>query len=221
VRDGNPAGGGTAGTGTAIFNFNGGTLQAQADQTSGNGWFETASTGNFQVVTTNVKEGGAIIDTNGFNVNINTALVHAGSNAIDGGLIKNGAGVLSLGGTNTFTGMAQVNAGTLSLATNVSLDDTIVLSLAAGTTLDLAFTSGSETVFGLVLNGTVVGAGTYDVTQLSTLSGGSISFTTSTVGNTLTVLSAVPEPGAVAMLCLGLGFSLFVFRRRAKVGSFS
>jgi autotransporter-associated beta strand protein len=215
VRDGSA--GGTEGAGTATFNFNGGVLQAQADQTQGNGWFETATTGNFQVVTTNVAEGGAKIDTNGFNVNINTALVHAGSNAIDGGLIKNGAGVLSLGGTNTFTGNVAVNAGTLSLATNLSLDDTIVLSLATGTALDLAFASGSETVFGLVLNGTAVAAGTYDVTQLNALgSGSSITFTSA--GGTLTV---VPEPGTVAMLCLGLICGLLVFRRRARTDSLS
>ncbi len=60
----------------ATFNFNGGVLQAQANQTSGNGWFETATTGNFRDVTTTVKAGGAKIDTNGFNANINTVLAH-------------------------------------------------------------------------------------------------------------------------------------------------
>jgi autotransporter-associated beta strand protein len=216
IRDGGTAG--TQGGGTAIFNFNGGVLQAQADQTQGNGWFETATTGNFQVVTTNVAEGGAIIDTNGFNVNINTALVHAGSNTIDGGLVKNGAGTLSLGGTNTFTGNAVVTAGMLSLATNVSLDDTIVLSLVTGTTLDLGFGSGSETVFGLVLNGTAVAAGTYDATQLHNLDS-SITFTSA--GGTLTVLSAVPEPGTVTLISLGLICGLLVFRRRARTDSLS
>jgi len=212
IRDGGTAG--TQGSGTAIFNFNGGVLQAQANQTQGNGWFETATTGNFQVVTTNVAEGGAKIDTNGFNVNINTALVHAGSDAIDGGLTKNGAGILSLGGTNTFTGNAIVNAGTLALATNVSLDDTIVLSLASGTTLDLAFASGSETINGLLLNGSVVTAGIYTSSDLNAL-GTSVSFTSSgNPNNTLTVLSTVPEPGTVALLGAGFVGLLLIKRRR-------
>ncbi len=189
VRDGSAAA--RRGAGTATFNFNGGVLKAQADQTQGNGWFETATTGNFQVVTTNVAEGGAKIDTNGFTVNINTVLAHAGGNAIDGGLVKSGAGTLSLGGTNTFTGNAIVNEGKLSLATNVSLDDTITLSLAANTALELAFASGSEVVAGLILNGTAVADGTYTVAELNILgAAASINFTGT--DGTLTV-GAVPS----------------------------
>ena len=52
-------GGGTSG-GTGTFNFNGGTLQASANNT---GFFGAA-------VATNVRNGGAVIDTNGFNVTV-------------------------------------------------------------------------------------------------------------------------------------------------------
>jgi len=219
VRDG--SGGGTAGSGTAIFNFNGGTLQAQADQTQGNGWFETATTGNFQVVTTNVEEGGAIIDTNGFNVNIQSILAHGGSNAIDGGLTKIGAGTLTLGsGTDpaftgdTFTGNVAVNAGTLSLASNITLNSAIVLSLASNTTLDLGFGGGSQTVQELFLNGTAVAPGTYSASDLNTLGSGSgITFTS--FGGTLTV-AAVPEPATMALISIGLGCVLFGFRRNGR-----
>lgn len=129
VRDG--SGGGTAGAGTATFNFNGGTLKALAHQTSGNGWFETATTGNFQVVTTNVKEGGAVLDTNGFNTNINTVLAHSGAAAIDGGLVKQGTGTLNLGGANTYTGNTVVSQGMLAV-TNGSGSATGVGSLSIG-----------------------------------------------------------------------------------------
>jgi autotransporter-associated beta strand protein len=218
VRDG--SGGGTVGAGTATFNFNGGTLQAQADQTQGNGWFETATTGNFQVVTTNVEEGGAIIDTNGFTVNIQSVLAHAGSNAIDGGLTKIGAGTLSLGSIDpsftgdTFTGNVAVNAGTLSLASNITLNSTIVLSLASNTTLDLGFISGSQTVQELFLNGTAVAPGTYSSSDLNTL-GSSSSITFTSFGGTLTV-AAVPEPATMALISIGLVCILFGFRRHGR-----
>jgi autotransporter-associated beta strand protein len=219
VRDG--SGGGTVGAGTATFNFNGGTLQAQADQTQGNGWFETATTGNFQAVTTNVLEGGAIIDTNGFTVNIQSILAHGGSNAIDGGLTKIGAGTLSLGSGSdpsftgdTFTGNVVVNAGTLSLASNITLNSAIVLSLASNTTLDLGFLSGSQTVQELFLNGTAVAPGTYSASDLNTLgSGSNITFTS--FGGTVTV-TAVPEPATMALISIGLVCVLFGFRRNGR-----
>ena len=96
-----------AGGGTSTFNFNGGTLQD----------FYSSSTGYFQGFTiANVRNGGAIIDTNGFNVTVAQPLVHstvAGDNAIDGGLTKVGAGTLTLAGVNTYTGVTNISAGTL------------------------------------------------------------------------------------------------------------
>jgi autotransporter-associated beta strand protein len=131
IRDGSA--GGTAGAGSATFNFNGGVLQAQADQTSGNGWFETATTGTFQVVTTTVKAGGAKIDTNGFTTNINTVLAHDSSlgGTADGGLTKSGTGTLSLGGANTYTGNTTVTDGVL-LLTNTSGSGTGLGDLSVG-----------------------------------------------------------------------------------------
>jgi autotransporter-associated beta strand protein len=67
-----------------------------------------------------IKASGAQIDTNGFNARINLSIVHDGSlgSALDGGLTKLGAGSLSLGGENTFTGKTLVSEGTL-LVNNV------------------------------------------------------------------------------------------------------
>jgi fibronectin-binding autotransporter adhesin len=59
--------------------------------------------------TTTFNAGGALVDTNGNNVTY--AGVIGGGGA--GGLTKSGAGVLTLGGTNTYSGLNTVNGGTL------------------------------------------------------------------------------------------------------------
>ncbi len=154
VRDG--SGGGAVGSGTATFNFNGGILKALASQTSGAGWFETATTGNFQVVTTNVKEGGAVIDTNGFDANINTVLAHSGAAAIDGGLVKQGAGTLNLGAANTYTGNTIVTEGVLAVS-NASGSATGGGNLSVGISGVLAGTGriAPSNFAGISINGAV------------------------------------------------------------------
>ena len=94
--------------GTQIINFNGGTLQANATDTGfigGHGTFTRI----------NVRNGGAIIDTNGLTIGITQALLHSnlGDNAIDGGLTKLGNTTLTLSGASTYTGNTTISAGTL------------------------------------------------------------------------------------------------------------
>lgn len=86
----------------STFNFNGGTLKAIAD------------VGNFMQGLSNawVKAGGAVVDTDGFNVTINQVL-KADLVSTGGGLVKNGAGVLSLSASNNFTGGVVINQGTV------------------------------------------------------------------------------------------------------------
>ncbi|MBN8419890.1 MAG: autotransporter-associated beta strand repeat-containing protein [Verrucomicrobia bacterium] len=95
----------------SIFNFNGGTLKA-------NGTTVTLAT---SLTTVNIRNGGAVIDTNGFNISIAKALTHSsivGDNTTDGGLTKIGLGILTLSGSdaNTYTGVTLIKAGELDLS---------------------------------------------------------------------------------------------------------
>jgi autotransporter-associated beta strand protein len=182
----------------STFKFTGGALQYSASNTVDISGRIANSTGAIA------------IDTNGQNVTFASAI----ANTNTGGLTKSGAGILSLGGANAFTGTVTVNAGTLSLASNISLDSSIVLSLAPNSSLDLGFASGSQTVQELFLNGAAVTPGTYTSTQLNTLgSSSTITFTSS--GGTLTV-TAVPEPATMALMSIGLVCVLFGFRRNGR-----
>ena len=63
-------------------------------------------------VSTAVQSGGAIINTNGFNVTIPSALTNGGGG---GGLAKTGNGTLTLSASNNFTGGTTISGGTLAL----------------------------------------------------------------------------------------------------------
>ncbi|MGC3992467.1 MAG: autotransporter-associated beta strand repeat-containing protein [Chthoniobacteraceae bacterium] len=125
-------------TGSRTFNFNGGTLKAAKANTT----FFNLGTGTTRA---NVRNGGAIIDTNGLAVTISQALLHSnvsGDNATDGGLTKNGTGTLTLTGTSTYTGGTTVNAGGLTLTGTAKLG-TGSVAVTDGATLTLG--SGAET----------------------------------------------------------------------------
>lgn len=127
----------TRGTGTATVNFNGGTLQAR--QNAGN--FVSGT------ISTKVLAGGAVIDTNGFNVTISTALVDGGGG---GGLTVNGTGTLHLSGANTYTGTTTINGGILYIDNNATL--------GAGNIVNNATLSLNRTT-AFTLNNTISGTG--------------------------------------------------------------
>ncbi len=158
----------TSGTGT--LNLDGGTLATNRSITGGT---VAASTVNFNggtfrangtaatlsgFTTAQVRNGGAIIDTQSFAVSIAQSFVHsgvAGDNATDGGLTKNGTGTLTLGGTNTYTGLTTINQGTLLVSGSISGSTSVA---TAGSTLGGTGTVGAVSVSsGAILAG---GAGT-------------------------------------------------------------
>ena len=116
--------GGNAAT-IATFNFNGGTLEAlAADGANGSTLFFPALTR----LTADVTAGGAVVNTNGFNITIGQALVHSGSGT-DGGLNVEGTGVLTLTGVNTYNGATTINSGaTLQLGNGATGGDGTISS---------------------------------------------------------------------------------------------
>ena len=185
-----------AGTGTLVLD--GGTLRAGAD--------------NANFITSGVVlavRGGALVDTNGFNVTTGASFAHdgtAGAAAIDGGLYKLGAGSLTLSGIQTYTGPTHVQSGTLNLSGTIytpnsslsllSFDGTAAtFVLGVGGSLTTSATqvldSGSGGA-GFTQNGGThatdslivgqVGPGAYQLVG-GTLRAGSITLSTQTVGS--------------------------------------
>jgi autotransporter-associated beta strand protein len=162
-------------SGARIFNFNGGTLKAAANNVS----FLVPGVAS----AANVRNGGTIIDTAGFNVTVGQALQHSaigGDNATDGGLIKIGNGTLILSGANSYNGNTSVSEGTLELLQATLATSSIVgISNAAVLQLDFATTN---TVAGLVLKGVAQPPGVYNGTTASPLITGPGSLLVPTAG---------------------------------------
>ena len=132
----------------ATNNFNGGTVIPTGNNTT----FMQGLT------RANVRNGGAVIDTAGYNITINQALLHsdiAGDNSTDGGLTKQNSGTLTLGGLSTYTGNTTINGGTLQLAPPVLH---LTFDKANGTTAGA--TVYNDGTGGSAMNGTLTGAAT-------------------------------------------------------------
>jgi autotransporter-associated beta strand protein len=217
------------GSGTAVFNFNGGTLKANANNAN----FMTGLT------TANIRNSGAVIDNNGKTITINQALVHStigGDNAKDGGLISLGAGMLTLSGANTYSGDTAVNGGALTL----DAAGTLTYYIGANGVNNKITGNGTGS---LTLNGTfnfdltgaddVVGNSWLIVDQanVSTVFGGTFAVAGFTQNGTqwtsgdyvfdqstgMLNVAAVPEPGVTAFTALGLGLFMASKRFRQSV----
>lgn len=126
----------TGGTPAATFNFNGGTLVAKPGAASI--FFQGSRVTPVTPIKSYVQAGGAIVDDSGQSIAIGEPLQHdpaLGANP-DGGLIKLGAGVLTLTATNSYNGDTTINDGTLALAGIGSITNSADIVVADGATLD-------------------------------------------------------------------------------------
>ncbi|MFZ9938642.1 MAG: autotransporter-associated beta strand repeat-containing protein, partial [Luteolibacter sp.] len=122
----------SGGTGSATVNFNGGVIRAKRDESN---LIENLDTANLQ-------SGGAVINSNGFNVG--TSQVFTGT----GGITKTGAGSLTIDNTSSYSGATTVAGGTLIINGNISTSS--LTTVNSGATL-----SGSGAVGAAVINGTL------------------------------------------------------------------
>jgi autotransporter-associated beta strand protein len=171
--------GGTSVTESTI-NLNGGTLKALSNQTT-TGLFSVLSGNGTMAV--NVQAGGAIINSNTFNVKIDNVLNGAG------GLTKNGTGSLELTKDNGFTGASAVNAGTLLLSGNATINAVSGLAVAAGATFtnnsSVSFTRNLTLTEGAAAAGsTINGSGTFAAGNMTIGSNFSDGFSTFALGTT-------------------------------------
>jgi autotransporter-associated beta strand protein len=163
--------------GTATFHFNSGTLKAKSSST-------TFMQG---LNTVDVEQGGAIIDTNGFNITITQALL---SGSASGGLTKNGSGLLTLAVSPTYTGETVINAGQLQLNTGST---TLAAISGQGELIVGSATTATQLTASSINVGTLT-LGVNSRVTISPIAGGPLT------GNFST--TPVPEPGTWLLLML-------------------
>ncbi|MGA0845068.1 MAG: beta strand repeat-containing protein [Luteolibacter sp.] len=174
---------------TSTINFNGGTLRAGRNN----------STFMQGLTTTRVRDGGGVIDTQGFDVTIAQNIVRSASfgDAGTGVLSKTGSGTLTLSGAGDNAGLrARVEVGTLVLAKNsssavhaVGTDGGADYALEiTGGTARLGGTNGDQIYVNSAVNMT---GGTFDLAGLSEgfdgLSGNGGTLTNSAASTTSTL----------------------------------
>ncbi len=121
------------------------------------------------------------------NLDVGAGQTRTETNAITGtgALVKEGAGTLVLSASNTFTGNTTVAAGVLALAPGASLENTPVVTVAAGANLDVSAQSGT---FAIASGQTLAGGGsvTGDVALEGNISPGNSPGTLTITGGDLT-----------------------------------
>ena len=188
-----------------------------------------------------VKIGGAVIDTNGFDVGLSQPLLHDMSlgGTLDGGLTKIGTGILTMTATSSYTGNTIVKAGTLEIAGGIPVGGTSLIDIQSGNasfktvnvnksnlhintaqSATFEIEDGSHTVDAISGNGTTL------IDSGASLTVASIWQDTLIMGSGATLniqaipgglqggrITPVPEPSTLVLLIIG-AISLITYTRR-------
>jgi autotransporter-associated beta strand protein len=180
---------------TGTFNFTGGTLQLMAEivqgvgtagsWTSGANWTWSGGTiqalGAFTIsAPATIGSGGAIINNNDFNGTISAALGGTGA------FTTSGAGVVTLSGSNSYSGGTNINGGELSISSDANV---------GGSTSTINFNGGFLQVTGT----TLTNLNSHTV-NWSTFNGG---FDISNSANTFTVSQNIGGTGSLTVAGAG------------------
>jgi len=168
------------GSGTAVVELNGGILRAMANQANFLNGFSAL------IIGTN----GAFFDSNGFSIGVSTSFDGTG------GLTKQGAGTLTLTGTNTYSGATTVEAGTLSIEGSGAMSAASDYQVASGATLQVSDGLGAVTA------GSLAGAGSTQVGTGTTLKAGSSNAST-TFSGTITGNGGLDKTGTGTLTLTG------------------
>jgi fibronectin-binding autotransporter adhesin len=191
------------GSNSGTFNLNSGTVQATAIGNNGgsstgylyfNGGVLQATAGNISYMATSqlnayVQAGGAIIDTNGNNIQCNNVIsTDPALIGTDGGLIKRGAGILGLTGSNSYNGPTTVNAGTLMITGSPNLAGAIEVQPGAALSTDTVVPAVTVDAGGRFAVGYTFSSGTQtgsaQPASLTTASGAVLAFKLSNTAST-------------------------------------
>jgi autotransporter-associated beta strand protein len=182
----------TAGTTVSVLNFNGATLQATGD----NGTFVSTL---FQAT---VGAGGAVIDSQSFNIGIPQELDDNGG----GGLTKNGTGTLTLTGANTYTGASVVNAGNLIVGTSATGSGAYTVADTAGLGTTVQASGAQLNMASLTVTGTTAASLSFDLSTFGNPLNAPMNVigTWNASGNiTINVADAVPQLGQFPLIKYG------------------
>ncbi len=152
-----------SGAGAYAFNFAGGTLQVAGSDLT------TAVNANFTTATTSTIDTGALNAT------------WSGNLGGGGGLVKSGAGSLTLAGNNSYTGATTVNQGALVVNGQVTASAITVAAGALG---------GNGTVQDVVVNGGIIAPGVANTITAGVVSG----FASLTIAGNLVLTGAGNTP---------------------------